>query len=36
MAKKKAPQRVGETHVQAVRDTFPGWCWMPRGRQKTR
>lgn len=24
MAKKKAPQRVGETHVQAVRDTFPG------------
>ena len=24
MVKKKAPLRVGETHVQAVRDTFPG------------
>ena len=29
MVKKKAPLRVGETHVQAVRDTF-------RGRPKTR
>lgn len=24
MVKRKAPLRVGETHVQAVRDTFPG------------